>query len=266
MAKGIYCRACLFLAILCGASPGFATIFGTVRGVVFDPQHLPIKGAPVTIRARASEWSRTAQTDAEGRFEFRAVPVGEYVVGVNLSGFTRLEQPVAVTSGAAPILQIQLKLAAVEENVVVSSAAEPLDPASSTTQSIVSREEIARTPGADRSNSLAMITNYVPGAYMVHDQLHIRGGHQVTWFPTRTSRATSGRSSIRRTSTISRCSAAATRQNMATAFTGSSMSCLAQVSRGIMRDSSSQASAASIRQTTRSALAATPNDSRITPV
>ena len=181
MAKGIYCRACLFLAILCGASPGFATIFGTVRGVVFDPQHLPIKGAPVTIRARASEWSRTAQTDAEGRFEFRAVPVGEYVVGVNLSGFTRLEQPVAVTSGAAPILQIQLKLAAVEENVVVSSAAEPLDPASSTTQSIVSREEIARTPGADRSNSLAMITNYVPGAYMVHDQLHIRGGHQVTW-------------------------------------------------------------------------------------
>ncbi len=26
-----------------------------------------------------------------------------------------------------------------------------------------------------------MITDYVPGAYMVHDQLHVRGGHQVTW-------------------------------------------------------------------------------------
>ncbi len=26
-----------------------------------------------------------------------------------------------------------------------------------------------------------MITNYVPGSYMVHDQLHIRGGHQVSW-------------------------------------------------------------------------------------
>ena len=26
-----------------------------------------------------------------------------------------------------------------------------------------------------------MITDYVPGAYMVHDQLHIRGGHQVSW-------------------------------------------------------------------------------------
>src|SRR5947207_7779726 len=28
---------------------------------------------------------------------------------------------------------------------------------------------------------MAMITNYVPGAYMVHDQLHIRGGHQASW-------------------------------------------------------------------------------------
>jgi hypothetical protein len=26
-----------------------------------------------------------------------------------------------------------------------------------------------------------MITDYVPGAWMTHDQLHIRGGHQVTW-------------------------------------------------------------------------------------
>ena len=26
-----------------------------------------------------------------------------------------------------------------------------------------------------------MITDYTPGAYTVHDQLHIRGGHQVSW-------------------------------------------------------------------------------------
>jgi len=26
-----------------------------------------------------------------------------------------------------------------------------------------------------------MITNYVPSAVVVHDQLHIRGGHQVSW-------------------------------------------------------------------------------------
>jgi len=37
------------------------------------------------------------------------------------------------------------------------------------------------TPGADLSNSLSAITDYVPGAYITHDQLHVRGGHQVSW-------------------------------------------------------------------------------------
>ncbi len=45
----------------------------------------------------------------------------------------------------------------------------------------VDREQIERTPGADRTNSLAMITDYVPSAYLAHDQLHIRGGRQVSW-------------------------------------------------------------------------------------
>ena len=26
-----------------------------------------------------------------------------------------------------------------------------------------------------------MITGHVPGSFVVHDQLHIRGGHQVSW-------------------------------------------------------------------------------------
>ena len=50
-----------------------------------------------------------------------------------------------------------------------------------TPTTVVDRQELARTPGAARTNSLAMITDFVPGAYMIHDQLHIRGGHQTSW-------------------------------------------------------------------------------------
>ncbi len=28
---------------------------------------------------------------------------------------------------------------------------------------------------------MEMITDYVPGAYMTHDMLHMRGGHQTSW-------------------------------------------------------------------------------------
>jgi hypothetical protein len=41
--------------------------------------------------------------------------------------------------------------------------------------------EIQHTPGAERTSSLAFITNFVPGSYLLHDHLHIRGGHQVSW-------------------------------------------------------------------------------------
>ncbi len=50
-----------------------------------------------------------------------------------------------------------------------------------TTTTMLSRTDIQSSPGADRTNSMAMITNNVPGAYMVHDMLHMRGGHQFEW-------------------------------------------------------------------------------------
>src|SRR5262249_8185245 len=45
----------------------------------------------------------------------------------------------------------------------------------------VTRSVIQDTPGASRTNSLEFIAAFTPGAYMVHDQLHVRGGHQVSW-------------------------------------------------------------------------------------
>ena len=63
----------------------------------------------------------------------------------------------------------------------VTDVAAEVNPESSTSTSIISRQQIAQAPGGDNANSLAMITNYVPSAYLVHDQLHIRGGHQVSW-------------------------------------------------------------------------------------
>ena len=172
----------LFAAVLLfRAAAAYATIFGTVRGIVHDPDHRPIEGAQVTLRARGSDWSRTAETDPDGAFEFAAVPLGEYTVTVSHPGFAKLEMAVSVESESAPILHFQLKLASVTQQVEVSAAPGWVNPESSTAENTVSRQQIERTPGADRTDSLAMITDYVPGAYIVHDQLHIRGGHQVSW-------------------------------------------------------------------------------------
>ncbi len=170
-----------FLALLFGAASSRAGIFGTVRGIVHDPQHRPIEAAQVTLRARSSDWTQHTQTNADGEFSIDAVPAGEYTVRLERAGFRPIDQAIAVSSDSAPVLHFAMQLSNVAEKVEVSAALDPLSPEASAARSSVTRDQIERAPGADRTNSLAMITDFVPGAYMVHDQLHIRGGHQVSW-------------------------------------------------------------------------------------
>jgi outer membrane cobalamin receptor len=161
--------------------PVLATIFSTVKGVVHDPQHRPVAGASVTMKARQADWTQTTVTDGEGAFQMAAVPIGDYTVTVAFQGFNTVEQPMTVVSDTAPMLHIQLELAGVREAVTVSAEAEGVPPESVTPTTLVSRQDIQNTPGADRTNGLEAITAYVPGSYVTHDQLHIRGGHQVSW-------------------------------------------------------------------------------------
>jgi hypothetical protein len=168
--------AFIFIAMDCEAG-----IFGTVRGIVHDPQHRPIAGARVTLRAQHSEWRQQAETNSDGEFAIGAVPLGEYTIRVERAGFRAAERDLTVASGSAPVLHFPMELEAVRETIEVTASAGEVNPESATTQGAVHRGQIERTPGASRTNSLEMITNYVPGAYLVHNQLHLRGGHQITW-------------------------------------------------------------------------------------
>jgi outer membrane cobalamin receptor len=174
-------RTFLFVVFLFIALPAFATVFGAVRGIVHDPQHRPVQDVTVTLKAKASSYAQTAQTDANGEFHFDAVPLGEYRVTASAASFASEEQTIGVLSGTAPILHFELKLGSQTESITVSADAGTAQLESITPTTLVNRLEISDTPGASRTNSLALITDYVPGSYVVHDQLHVRGGHQVTW-------------------------------------------------------------------------------------
>ena len=169
----------LLLLALSLATASLATVFGTVRGIVHDPQHRPVSGIQVVLKAKASEFNLEARTDDAGQFHFDAVPLGEYTVAVSDADFVADTQSVALLSGTAPILHFEMRLPTQNQTVVVSADAAQTETVTPTT--LVNRLQIQETPGAARTNSLAMITDYVPGSYVVHDQLHVRGGHQVTW-------------------------------------------------------------------------------------
>jgi TonB dependent receptor/Carboxypeptidase regulatory-like domain/TonB-dependent Receptor Plug Domain len=135
----------------------------------------------VMLHAKTADWSKSVTTDSNGEFQFAAVPLGEYTVSAAGRGFAQVAQSVTVESGTQPVLHYQLALESPKENVTVTGtpAVVPTDTVTPTT--LTDRAAIAQTPGADRSNSLAMITDFTPAAYVTHDMLHMRGGHQVEW-------------------------------------------------------------------------------------
>ena len=174
--------ALLLVVMLLGAAPLRAADVGSVRGVVHDQQHRPLPEVQVKLKSATSEWVESARTDAHGEFSFMTVPLGDYVLSFSAADFAPAAQAVTVTSGSSPVAHVQLvKGPPAMDTLTVTAAVETVVVNTATPTTVVNREDIARAPGADRSNSLAMITDFVPGAYVVHDQLHVRGGHQTTW-------------------------------------------------------------------------------------
>jgi len=169
------------LAALLWYSPLYAADVGSVRGVVHDQQHHPLADARVTLKSATSQWSQSSVTDARGEFSFMTVPLGDYVLSVSGTDFTPTAQAVSVASGSSPVAHVQLAKGPALDTLTVTASPETTVLNTATPTTVVNRLDIERAPGADRSNSLAMITNFVPGAYVVHDQLHVRGGHQTTW-------------------------------------------------------------------------------------
>jgi hypothetical protein len=160
--------------------PAQAASFNEVRGVVHDAEHRPVSQAAVELQAIGSDWSASTRSGPRGEFAFAAVPVGDYLLNVGRSDFATTRLHLTVVSGAAQPLHVQLSAGEPLETVTVSAALPPTAEKFTPT-SLVDRQDIELTPGAQRTNSLAMITDFVPGAYFVHDQLHVRGGHQVSW-------------------------------------------------------------------------------------
>jgi outer membrane receptor protein involved in Fe transport len=153
-----------------------------LHGIIHDPQHRPVANAEIKITGSAVPQPLRLTSDADGEFETGPLPPGAYNLSVSAPGFRSYEETIQLQTGKTPVLHVQLELSAFNQKVEVASQASRLNTETSTVQTYVSSQQIKKTPGADLTNSLAMITDFTPGAYMVHDMLHMRGGHQVNWF------------------------------------------------------------------------------------
>jgi hypothetical protein len=176
-------RKLAYVLVLCLLATPFAhaTVFSSLTGIVHDPQHRPLPAAHITLAAANSAFTISTDSNAEGAFVLPNIPLGDYTVTITHTGFQTLSQTLTLHSDTSPTFHFMLEIGAVSQTVTVTTPLQAASIDTVTPTTLIDRADIAHTPGADRSNSMAMITDFVPGAYMTHDMLHMRGGHQVSW-------------------------------------------------------------------------------------
>lgn len=93
----------------------------TLSGRVEDSNGARIAGASLTAKNEQTNQKQTAATDAGGRFRFPYLPVGDYKLSVEASGFAPWSNDLTITIGQALDLPITLEVSSVSAHVDITS-------------------------------------------------------------------------------------------------------------------------------------------------
>src|SRR6202142_4572080 len=120
-----------------------------LAGSVADPQGAAVVKARITLLAFDREAALMTATDEQGHYEFHDVVPGKYMLKVTVAGFDAVDRDVDVREGEPSIVDLQLKLAATNQEVRVSSdvldvSVEAPDPAQ---RVIIRQETLDANPG-----------------------------------------------------------------------------------------------------------------------
>lgn len=94
---------------------------GSIRGTVYDPAGSVVPGAKVNLLDSLAAVAQT-ETDARGRYKFAGLDAGSYTVAASRPGLSKVSPATSLKSGENITLDLHLELAAVQEQVVVSSS------------------------------------------------------------------------------------------------------------------------------------------------
>jgi hypothetical protein len=153
----MFSQARLFLALL-AATVGLAqSPQASISGVVTDTQGSVIPGVTVAATHAQTGVVTTTQSNETGFYSLRALPIGEYTITAEHTGFRRsVRQGVRLTTGQSLALDITLELGQLAEAITVTAGAATLETRTSDVAQLVESKTIEDMPLGDR-RSMNMI-------------------------------------------------------------------------------------------------------------
>ncbi|MEN3330363.1 MAG: hypothetical protein V7638_5170 [Acidobacteriota bacterium] len=135
--------AVLFVLIL----PASAQSTASIEGQVIDQQGAVIAGARIVASSSSIAVERATTSDASGRYQLVALPVGEYTVVASANGFKKqvIEQ-LRLEVGRKISEDLQLEAGNISEQVSVSSANDPIERSTTSVGHVIDRNMVQDLP------------------------------------------------------------------------------------------------------------------------
>jgi hypothetical protein len=157
------CRA-VFVALILAAVTVTASAqqtTGIITGRVLDDQKAAVPGATITVKNAATGFSRVEITDSEGVYRMTGLPVGNYALSLEMSGFQPQTRTVQVSVSETLTADFDIHIANVSENVTVTAESPLVDTTSSAVGGIVDTRRVENLPLNGRQFANLAVT--VPG-------------------------------------------------------------------------------------------------------
>ena len=120
---------------------------GNIEGRVLDQQGAAVAGAVVTAKNSATGFVRTEKSDEGGIYRLAALPVAPYEVTVETPGFATISRAGVVVSVAQTLrMDFRLRIAAIAQEVTVTSTIPLIDATTSSVGQVVDPQRIQDLP------------------------------------------------------------------------------------------------------------------------
>jgi len=137
--------ACLFVVL--GASPARAqSVTATVEGRITDTSGGAVPGATVTAANAATGLSRSDTTKDDGTYRIALLPVGEYTLTVEKSGFAKQAKKITLQIDQIATLDFTISPGELAERLVVQEEAGIMEPTRAAVSSVITPAQIANLP------------------------------------------------------------------------------------------------------------------------
>ncbi|HUS07885.1 MAG TPA: TonB-dependent receptor, partial [Bryobacteraceae bacterium] len=134
-----------FIAIIAAVSAQYTT--ASLGGTVVDSSGSPVPAARVSVRNVGTGFSTVANSTDDGTFLFPRLPIGDYELTADKTGFAPyLQKGITLTVNQLANQNITLRVGQVSEQVTVEANADLVDTRSGTVGQLVDQEKITELP------------------------------------------------------------------------------------------------------------------------